>query len=282
MPAYPYAALNDGRSVPALGFGTGTALYGQSAKDSVLAALKAGFEHLDAAAVYNNEESVGEALVEFEATGGSRDDLWITSKAPMGGNVDYKAEVKKSLAKLKTSYLDLYLIHSPEGITDLKAAWKAMEEIKAEGLARSIGVSNFALRHLNTILESATVIPAVNQIEFNPYLYKTTQPLLELQQKHGIVLEAYGPLTPLRSAGPLDKVLPVLAHSLKITTGQLLLNWARRKGAVIITTTNKPERAAEVLAVGALPALTPEVIAQIESAAEPHHTRTFFPHMDEK
>lgn len=154
--------LNDGTTIPFIAYGSGTALYGKDAAQSVVAAIKAGLRHIDAAQMYRNEDSVGEGI---QQAGVPRSELYVTTKlasVPAGQTV--KDTLKESLRKLKLDYVDLFLIHNPQEHKDLKATWKALEELKAEGLTKSIGLSNFQPQHIKQVLEVATVPPAVNQV----------------------------------------------------------------------------------------------------------------------
>lgn len=154
--------LNDGTTIPWLAFGTGTAFLRQDAHQGVAAAIKAGFRHIDTAQRYENEDSVSEGIA---ASGVPRSELYITTKLgliPEGKTV--RDTLVESLRKLRTDYVDLFLIHNPFRHPDLQSTWKELEALQAEGLTRSIGVSNFQVYHLNTILETAKVIPAVNQV----------------------------------------------------------------------------------------------------------------------
>ena len=158
--------LNDGSAIPWMGFGTGTALYSKDATQSVLTAIHSGFTHLDGAQMYSNEASLGDAIVQ---SGVSRSSLWLTTKlanVPAGKTV--RDTLQESLRKLKTDYVDLFLIHNPKQHADIKAVWKQMEEIKKEGLAKSIGVSNFTVHHLQEVLGVATIPPAVIQVAISP------------------------------------------------------------------------------------------------------------------
>lgn len=156
--------LNDGRQIPWLGFGTGTALYGKNAANFVRVAIENGITHLDGAQIYGNEDTLGEGIA---ASGKPRSELFVTTKlaqVPEGKNV--RDTLVESLKKLRLDYVDLFLIHMPihhEG--RLKPVWKEFEEIQKEGLAKSIGVSNFRVKDLKEVLEVATVIPAVNQVD---------------------------------------------------------------------------------------------------------------------
>ena len=260
--------LNDGTTIPLLAFGTGTSHYKKDAQQLVTAAINAGFTHLDGAQVYKNEEYLGAGIA---AATTPREQLFVTTKLdrlPEGKTV--RDTLVESLQKLQLDHVDLFLIHTPllfrEHPGGLKAVWKDMEAVKKEGLARSIGVSNFRPPQLREVLEGAEFPPAVNQvkttirysslhrppchanglisqIEFHPYVYKEVLPTLELQKQHGIVTASFGGLSPIFrfSGGPLDPVLTSIAKRLSDTTGkpfseaQVLFLWQREKGVVIVT-----------------------------------------------
>lgn len=158
--------LNDGTKIPWLGYGTGTALYSKDAENAVLQAIQTGVIHLDGAQVYNNEESLGAGIA---AAGKPRSELFVTTKLnliPPGQTV--RDTLVASLKKLQTDYVDLFLIHFPiNHETSLPEIWRQFEEIQEEGLAKSIGVSNFRVKDLEEILPSAKVIPSVNQVRYS-------------------------------------------------------------------------------------------------------------------
>ena len=154
--------LNDGTRIPWLAFGSGTALLFKDASEPVANAIKAGFRHIDTAQMYKNEEHVGAGIA---ASGVPREQLYITTKldkVPDGQSV--RDTLVESLRKLRVDYVDLFLVHVPVAHPDLKAVWREMEEVKREGLTKSIGVSNFQPEHLKQIYEVATIPPAVNQV----------------------------------------------------------------------------------------------------------------------
>ncbi|KAG6810669.1 hypothetical protein H0H92_010817 [Tricholoma furcatifolium] len=255
--------LNDGNEIPEIGFGTGSALYRKDATDSVIQAIEAGFSHLDTAQIYDNEESVGEAIRE---TGLLRNDLFVTTKYWQG---PIQTSIRESLQKLGLKYVDLYLIHQPRfAAPDFEGTWREFEKIKDDGLARSIGVSNFNLTELQTIVKTARIKPAVNQILFHPYNYAENKALLEYSAKHGIVTAAYSSLAPITKypGGPVDAPVNAAAQRLSITPNQVIFLWVKAKGVVIITTSSKKKRLEEYLAVGDLPSLTEEEIAAIDAA----------------
>ncbi|TFK54798.1 Aldo/keto reductase [Heliocybe sulcata] len=281
--------LNDGTNVPALAFGTGTALYNKDAQNAVVTAIKTGFVHLDGAQMYGNEDSLGDAIV---ASGKPRESLYITTKLnKLSKGQTVKSTLVESLRKLKVDYVNLFLIHMPNHhevpLTDI---WKQMEEVQKEGLAKSIGVSNFRIKDFEEILPGATVKPVVNQIEFHPYVFGAAESLYEYTEKQGIRTESYGGLTPIVRArgGPLDPVLAKITERISktggksVSEGQVLSKWLLQKGVVVVTTSSKEERIKEYLAVPSLPDLTAEEIAELEAAGKKHHKRAFCQWLDEK
>ena len=157
--------LNDNTTIPLLAFGTGTALYGKDAEVMVTAAINAGFTHVDCAQVYRNEESLGAGIA---AAGKPREQLFVTTKLhrPAEGK-SVRDTLIESLAKLRLEYVDLFLIHTPLNFPEpgrLKVVWKEMEALKKEGLARSVGVSNFRVAQLREILDGAEFPPSINQV----------------------------------------------------------------------------------------------------------------------
>ncbi len=157
--------LNDNTTVPLLAFGTGTALFGKDAENMVTAAINAGFTHLDGAQIYRNEESLGAGIA---AAGKPREQLYVTTKLnkPAEGRT-VRDTLVESLAKLRLEYVDLFLVHTPLHFPEpgrLKEVWKQVEALKKEGLARSVGVSNFRAAQLREILDGAEFPPSVNQV----------------------------------------------------------------------------------------------------------------------
>lgn len=220
--------LNNGVKIPIIGFGTWQTPSGEVARDSVLAALNAGYRHIDTASAYGNEKSVGEGI---KASGINRQKIFVTSKL---FNTDHgykkaKQAIDKSLERLGLDYLDLYLIHWPNPIAmrdhwaELNAeSWQAMEEAVKAGKIRAIGVSNFRKRHLDALLKNAEIKPAVNQNYLNP---SDMQPeLVAYDNKLGILNEAY---SPLGTGGLLGNktVNEVAAHYNK-SAAQVLIRWS--------------------------------------------------------
>ncbi|KAI0032212.1 Aldo/keto reductase [Vararia minispora EC-137] len=274
--------LNDGTTIPWLGFGTGTALYAKDAEKMVTAAIQSGLTHLDGAQIYGNEDSLGAGII---ASGRPRSELFVTTKLKkLPEGVSVRDSVVESLQKLKTNYIDLLLIHVPTNFPGrLKETWKELEALKAEGLTRSIGVSNFGISTLKEIMEGSTIVPAVNQVEFHAHVYEEFRPLLEFAKEHNIVIESFGGLSPLFRVknSPVVPVVEKIAKSKAkvagkpVTTSQILLLWLKQKGIVAITTSTKVERVEEYLAVDGVPELTAEEIAEIDAAGAKEHHRHF-------
>ncbi|KAF5343222.1 hypothetical protein D9758_013394 [Tetrapyrgos nigripes] len=257
--------LNDGHNIPTIAFGTGSKWKWHDVTTYVQLALESGFSHLDTAAFYETEPFVGRAIKE---SGLARKDLFLTTKC--GLMIPLRKSLKDSLEKLGVEYVDLFLIHNHFFVPDIKEAWKEMEKLKEEGLARSIGVSNYEVKHLKQMMRVAKVKPAVNQISLNPYNYAEMKPIIDYCQENGIVVEAYSSLAPITTypGGPVDIPITAAALRLGITPTQVIFLWVRAKGAVIVTTTSSKERMKEYLAVNDLPptSLTHEEIAAIDHA----------------
>ncbi|KAJ5539199.1 hypothetical protein N7513_007531 [Penicillium frequentans] len=278
----PTTLLNDGTSVPILGYGTGTAWYKKSDDteinrelvDAAKNAIDLGYNHLDGAEVYGTEEELGLAIQEANRP---RDSHFVTTKVHTS-IADIPAAIDISLKKLRVDYVDLYLIHAPffaKTESELQMAWAAMEQVHASGKARSIGVSNFLQSHLESILKTAKVIPAVNQIEFHPYLQHGG--LLSFHESKGIKTVGYAGLVPITRArgGPLDPLLSALATKYAVSESEILLRWTLDRGCVAITTSSKEARLASYLRSVTFK-LTPQEIAEISQLGQEHHYRAFW------
>src|SRR6266446_2456304 len=182
----PTRALADGNQIPLLGLGVWQVPNGSTTVNAVRWALELGYRHIDTAQVYGNEESVGRALRE---SGVPRDQVFITTKFNPSRK-DPAVEAQRSLQRLGTDYVDLYLVHWPQG--GATRAWSGMERARELGYARSIGVSNFGVGELDQVLAAATMPPVVDQVQFSPFEYRRA--LLEGALQRHVAVEAYSPL----------------------------------------------------------------------------------------
>ena len=255
----PVVTLNDGHTIPQLGFGTGQI----STSDIVTAvsmALEIGYRHIDTAAIYGNEAGVGKAIAE---SGVPRDQLFVTTKL-WNSQHEYGKAVRaahQSLDKLGLDYLDLYLIHWPTPRRDnFVEAWNALEELKHDGLTRSIGVSNFSARHLRRLEEECLLTPAVNQIEVHPTFTQTD--LIRLHAKMSIGTEAWSPLGLGDDLG--HPVVVGLAGRHRRTPAQIVLRWHLQKGFIVFPRSTTPARIAANFAIFDFE-LTPEDVAAIDA-----------------
>ncbi|GBE82184.1 NAD/NADP-dependent indole-3-acetaldehyde reductase [Sparassis crispa] len=274
--------MRDGRNIPWLGFGTGTAFYNKDAEKAVILAITTGIVHLDGAQAYDNEESLGAGIA---ASGKPRSSLFVTTKLwKIPEQQTVRDTLVLSLKKLQLDYVDLFLIHSPvTHVGKLNTVWKEVEELQKEGLARSIGVSNFRVQDFEEIAVGATVVPAVNQIEYHPYIFKASQPVEEYMKEHNILLCSYAGLTPIVhfKGGPVDPILASVGERIAkivgkpISDGQVLQLWLKTKGYPAISTSSKEERIKEYLEVETLPDLTAEEVGAIDVAGSKVHHRVF-------
>lgn len=234
--------LNNGVEIPWFGFGTFRA-EGEETVMAVKEAIKLGYIHIDTALIYGNEKEVGQGIRE---SGIAREDLFVTTKlwrADQGYESSLKA-IETSLENLGLDYVDLYLIHWPVE-SKLHSTWKAMEEIAKKGLSHSVGVSNFTPRLLEELKEQSNLVPAVNQVEYQPFLNQ--KELLAYCQAEGIQLEAYSPLTRARKLD--DPTLMKIAGKHGKTVAQVLLRWDLQTEVVTIPKSVTPSRIAENAAI---------------------------------
>ena len=236
--------LHNGVQIPCVGFGTWQTPDGEVAVSSVKTALQAGYRHIDTASAYENEESVGRGVRE---SGIARKDIFVTSKLfnPDHGYDKTMRAFEKSLKKLGFDYLDLYLIHWPNPIyfrNNWKEAnagsWKAFEELYASGRIRAIGVSNFRPHHLLALMETASVVPMVNQIRLCPGdVHRET---VDFCRRHDILLEAYSPL----GLGRIMDVAVVseIAKRYGKSAAQIALRWSLQRGFLPLPKSVTPER----------------------------------------
>ncbi len=239
--------LNDGLSIPLFGLGVYQAPNGGETELAVYTALKNGYRHIDTAEIYRNEEDVGKGIQKFLAESDvKREDLWITTKFFPGkgkGTTAVQKAMSGSLQRLQLSYVDLYLIHAPNTRNKRVEQWHALQELKDAGLARSIGVSNYGVHHLEELLaaDGTKYPPAVNQIELNPY--NTREGIVAFCKANHIVAEAYSPLT--CAAKLQDPKLVTVAQSYKVSPAQLLIRWCLQKGYIVIPKSTKEHRIVE-------------------------------------
>ncbi|MDX8365984.1 aldo/keto reductase [Cytobacillus sp. IB215665] len=232
-------SLHNGIEMPWLGLGVYKAEDGKQVIDAVKSAIRAGYRSIDTAAIYKNEEGVGQAIKQTEVP---REQLFITSKvwnSDQGFESTLRA-FEDSLARLNLDYLDLYLIHWPvEG--KYKETWRALEQLYKDGKVRSIGVSNFHVHHLQDLLTEAEIKPMVNQVEFHPKLLQ--EELRNFCREHQIQFEAWSPLM----HGKLldNELLTEIANKHNKTAAQVILRWDLQSGVVTIPKSIKEHRIIE-------------------------------------
>jgi diketogulonate reductase-like aldo/keto reductase len=228
----PAVALGEGVAMPLVGLGVWQIRAGRAAEDAVSWALEAGYRHIDTAAAYGNEESVGRAV---RASGLPRGDVFITTKM-RSREPDPERALAQSLVRLGLDHVDLYLIHSPGG--DSERHWPAFADLRSRSLTRSIGVSNWGDAALERLVGRADVPPAVNQIDFNPSRFSPAT--LEAHRRCGVVLEAYSPLGRGRVLG--HPVVGEVARRVGRTPAQVLVRWAVQRGLPAIPKSSRRER----------------------------------------
>jgi 2,5-diketo-D-gluconate reductase A len=260
----PDYTLNDGNRLPAIGFGT-YPLRGAEGVDAIRSAIEAGYTLLDTAVNYENEEDVGEAI---RRSGVSRDQLLVTSKIPgrHHGYDDAIASVKESLQRLGLDHIDLHLIHWPNpGVDKYVEAWRALVDLREQGLVRSIGVSNFTEAHLQRIIDDSGVTPAVNQVELHPYFVQDE--MRAVHERLGIRTEAWSPMG--KRQAPYGE--PAVADTAKrhdVTPGQVILRWHVQIGSLPIPKSANPQRQRENLDVFGFE-LTEDEVAAITALHRP-------------
>lgn len=231
--------LNNDIKIPMFGLGTYLNDNGRQAIDLILYALEIGYRHIDTAAMYENEMEVGKAVRE---SGIPREEIFVTTKL-WNSDHGYDNTIKafqRSLERLGLDYVDLYLIHWPVENLRLES-WRALERLYSDGLCKAIGVSNYMERHVDEILNNFSIVPAVNQVEFSPFLY-----LKELQnycESKGIALESYSPLT--KGYRLNEPRLIEIARRYDKSTSQILIRWCLQKGMIVIPKSSRNEHIKE-------------------------------------
>ncbi|MGQ0752349.1 MAG: aldo/keto reductase [Betaproteobacteria bacterium] len=251
--------------MPRLGLGVYQIGSGGRCKRAVDYALKAGYRHVDTASFYDNEADVGRAVRE---SGLPREQVFVTTKL-WNSDHGYASAIKageKSLERLGLDRIDLYLIHWPEPGKRMDS-WRALIELRKKNVARSIGVSNYTIAHLKELMASSGVVPAVNQVEFNPFLYQ--RELLDFCTAHGIALVAYCPLA--RAQKLSDARLKKIAAKHAKTAAQVMIRWILQRGVAAIPKSSRPERITENANVFDF-ALSGEEMAQLDALDQSYRT----------
>jgi diketogulonate reductase-like aldo/keto reductase len=231
--------LSNGAEIPVMGLGVWQVDDGPECERAVAWALEEGYRLIDTAQAYGNESSVGRAI---RSSGIPREEIFLTTKFYPGSR-DPRVEAEKSLGRLGTDYLDLYLIHWPQGGPTW--AWPGMEAASEAGLTKGIGVSNFGASEIQELLKVSQIRPAVNQIQFSPFEYRRS--LVEACEDAGVVAQAYSPLGTGRHLG--DPVVERIASATGRTPAQVLIRWAIQKGLSVIPKSTHRERIEENFAV---------------------------------
>lgn len=239
--------LSNGVEIPCIGFGTWQTPDGETAVKAVEAALADGYRHIDAAAIYGNEESVGKAIAN---SGVKRSELFVTSKL-WNDEHGYESTLRafdKTLKDLGLEYLDLYLIHWPipakfknDWQKKNEETWKAFEELYKEGRIRAIGVSNFLPHHVEELKKTAEIMPMVNQIEYHPGLMQ--KEVVDYSQKEGMLIEAYSPLGTGKMLG--NETLKGIAKKYGKSVAQICIRWVLQNGVLPLPKSVTPSRIAD-------------------------------------
>jgi 2,5-diketo-D-gluconate reductase A len=240
--AVPNITLNDGNTIPQLGFGVFQIAPTDTAK-AVSKALEIGYRHIDTAEMYGNEEGVGEAI---RASGLERGEFFVTSKLNNGFHRanDARKAFSTTLSELGFDYVDLFLIHWPLPTLyggDFVSTWKMLEEFYRDGRARSIGVSNFQIQHLERLAAETDLVPAVNQIEVHPYF--TNEAVRAYGREHRIATEAWSPIAQGKVLG--DTTITQLADKVGKTPAQVVLRWHIQRGEIVFPKSVTPSRMKE-------------------------------------
>lgn len=236
MSKVPDIQLKDGNSIPQIGLGLWQNTDPEQFSTAFQAAIDSGYRHFDGAQAYDNEDLLGEA---WTRSGIKRDQLFITTKINIRnfGQKHLQPSFNKSLDELKTDYVDLLLLHFPVSLFR-KNAWKELVEIQKQGKARSIGVSNYTIRHLQEMADYSDTVPVINQVELHVFLQQPE--LIEYCHTNGIVVEAYSPLA--RSKDLDNQVIQHIATKHHKTNAQVMLRWLVQQGLVVIPKSVTPAR----------------------------------------
>ena len=227
--------LNDGNDIPVIGFGVFQVDNNGPTYDAVLQALKDGYRHIDTAAAYFNESDVGKAIKD---SGIPRDEIFVTSKLWLSDYDNPERGIERSLKNLDLDYIDLYLLHQPYG--NVEKAWKALEKAQKEGKIKSIGVSNMTPNIWNQYVPNFEVIPAVNQVEFNPLFQQ--KELREILDENNVILEAWYPLGHGNADLLNNPVIVELAEKYGKNPGQIILRFEIQENVITLPKSINPER----------------------------------------
>lgn len=240
MPTVSSVTLNNGVTMPLLGFGVFQMNDAEECERSVYEAIRTGYRLIDTAASYGNEAAVGNAI---KRSGVARDELFITTKLWIQDAGDERARqaFERSLERLQLEYLDLYLIHQPFG--DVYGSWRAMEELYRAGRVRAIGVSNFHPDRVMDLIVHNQVVPAVNQVETHPFNQQIENQ--QFLQEQGVQIESWGPFAEGRNNIFANEVLRAIADRHQKTVAQVILRWLTQRGVVAIPKSVRTERIAE-------------------------------------
>ncbi|MHC9532893.1 aldo/keto reductase [Dellaglioa sp. L3N] len=239
-----YVTLNDGNKMPVMGFGVYQITDLKVAEQSVVDAIQAGYQLIDTAQAYGNEEAVGAGI---KRSGAKREDLFITTKLWISnfGYEKAKASLDESLRKLKLDYVDLVLLHQP--YADTYGAWRALEEAQKEGKVKSIGVSNFYNDQLTDLAVFNNVKPAVNQIELNPFFQEKES--VDYMRSYNVQAEAWAPFAEGRNGLFTNQILQEIANKYQKNVGQVVLRWLTQQKIVALAKSVHKERIVDNLAI---------------------------------
>lgn len=237
--AIPDLKLNDGNTIPQIGFGLWQVKSREEFHTAFDAAIKTGYRHFDSAQAYYNEQMLGEA---WKKSGFKRDELFLTTKVHVKnfGHDHVIDSVAESLKKAQTDHFNLILLHFPVTVLR-KKAWQALTEIQASGGARSIGVSNYTIRHLEEMEKYSKIVPAVNQVELHVFLQQPE--LIKYCQDRGIVVEAYSPIAHAKVMD--DPIIQAITDKHSKTYTQIMLRWLLEQDLVILPKSVTPSRIQE-------------------------------------
>ena len=259
----PAVDLAGGGSMPLVGFGTWQ-LRGRAAYQAVRAALDAGYRHLDTATMYGNEADVGRALRD---SGVPRGDVFVTTKLQPSAAGRERSTIAASLRSLGTGYVDLWLVHWPPPSRALLSTWREFLAVRDDGLARSVGVSNYSTGQLDELISATGQAPAANQIPWSPYQHDARR--LADSRERGVVLEGY---SPLKGTNLRDQVLVDIASGHGVTVAQVVLRWHVQHGIPVIPKSADPGRIVANLDLFGF-SLTPDEMAQVDALSGDRHRR---------